>query len=249
MSYLNRIFLSVIVLASVLSFQTLFAQNETAFKYKPGLGYLKSFGTDTYNYLKAPLKWKGDNVAIATFIVGSTLLIYSGDEAISSGIQQMKSVASKKISSIVEPLGRGYTVIGGTGALYVAGLISKNKKIQRASLQALKVEAIGSVIVGATKFVSQRARPNQNLGPYYWSPLKENDYHSFFSGHATYAFCAASMIAQYSKKKWVDVVVYTLATAVAFSRVHDFKHWPTDVIIGSAFGITLSHNIFINTNW
>lgn len=96
MSYLNRIILGVIVLAGVLSCQTLFAQSETALKYKSGLGYFKSFGTDTYHYLKAPLKWKGDNIAIATFIVSSSLLIYSGDETISSGILQMKSVASKR---------------------------------------------------------------------------------------------------------------------------------------------------------
>ncbi|MCD4731280.1 MAG: phosphatase PAP2 family protein, partial [Bacteroidales bacterium] len=55
----------------------------------------------------------------------------------------------------------------------------------------------------------------------------------------------ASVLAQgYKDKLWVGITSYSIATLVGLSRLHDGKHWATDVIagaaIGTAIGITLS---------
>lgn len=217
--------------------------------YKPNLAYWKSYGTDAVGYIKSPLKWKGDDFALATFVIGSAALMYANDDLIMSGIQQRKTETSKKISSVIEPLGRGYVILGGMGAVYAGGLISGNKKVQHAALQGIKAGAITSAFTGLTKLISQRARPYQNFGPYHWTPLQGNESRSFFSGHTSYAFCAATMIAGYSHKTWVDVAAYTIATAIAFSRVHDYEHWASDVVIGAACGITISHFIMKKSHW
>jgi membrane-associated phospholipid phosphatase len=41
---------------------------------------------------------------------------------------------------------------------------------------------------------------------------------------------------EYRSTIWVPVLVYTLATGTAVSRLYDNKHWASDVVIGSALG-------------
>lgn len=226
-----------------------FEKADSPINYKPNLLYWKSYGTDIYDYLKAPMKWKGNEIANATFFLGAATLMYANDGLIMNGVQQNKTASTTEFDKYVEPLGRGYTVLGGMTACYLGGLVFKNEKLQRASLQAIKAGAITSLFTQATKLVTQRARPYQNLGPYYWNSLKSTDYRSFFSGHSSYAFCAATMVALYSKHKWVDIAAYTLASFVAFSRVNDYKHWGSDVFVGAIAGITISNFVFHSSRY
>ena len=76
---------------------------------------------------------------------------------------------------------------------------------------------------------------------------------SFPSGHASFAFQSATFTILFLQSKlasspvelgnqrlwvpFVQIVVLTMATFTAVSRVMDYKHHPTDVLAGSIIGI------------
>ena len=49
-------------------------------------------------------------------------------------------------------------------------------------------------------------------------------------------YTQASSTYSAEKNKWLHIPLYTLAGAVAVSRVHDNKHWASDIILGSLIG-------------
>jgi len=53
------------------------------------------------------------------------------------------------------------------------------------------------------------------------------------SGHSFSAFCVAEIYgAEYSR--WIT---YPLAALVAYSRIYNQAHWPSDVLVGSLLGV------------
>jgi membrane-associated phospholipid phosphatase len=66
---------------------------------------------------------------------------------------------------------------------------------------------------------------------------------SFPSGDAAGAFAVATTIADRSREIYVDVLAYGLAGLAAFYRVHDKKHWPSDVFTGSLLGYFIAKKI------
>jgi membrane-associated phospholipid phosphatase len=53
----------------------------------------------------------------------------------------------------------------------------------------------------------------------------------------------ATVIADQSKKVYIDILAYSLATLVAISRVHIDKHWASDILVGSAIGYFVAKKI------
>ena len=92
-----------------------------------------------------------------------------------------------------------------------------------------------------SKHLFHRHRPDDDLPP---DPRKwegpfpfTSSYTSFPSGHTTTAFAVATVLAMgYHDKIWVGISSYTMASLVAVSRIHDGKHWGSDVVAGAALG-------------
>ena len=69
---------------------------------------------------------------------------------------------------------------------------------------------------------------------------------SFVSGHATGAFAVAQVFAErYHRHKIVPFVAYGLAGVVAFSRVSTESHFPSDIVAGAGFGVSVSHFVVL----
>jgi membrane-associated phospholipid phosphatase len=51
---------------------------------------------------------------------------------------------------------------------------------------------------------------------------------------------------QYQKSVWVPIVAYTVATAVALSRVTENKHWLSDSLVGSVLGHVIGRLVVRN---
>src|SRR5262245_52451321 len=67
---------------------------------------------------------------------------------------------------------------------------------------------------------------------------------SFLSGHTTGAFALATVLAErYAQHRWVPFTAYGLAGLVAFSRVSNQNHFPSDVFAGAVIGYSISHFI------
>jgi membrane-associated phospholipid phosphatase len=58
--------------------------------------------------------------------------------------------------------------------------------------------------------------------------------HSFPSGHSATAFAGATMLAYFAPR--ARVPLYALAVLIAYSRLYNGVHYPTDVLAGAALG-------------
>ncbi len=94
-----------------------------------------------------------------------------------------------------------------------------------------------------------------------------SDNQSFFSGHSSASFCAASYLSlelsdwydrwevtrsdeslRSTLKISSDIALYAGATYIAYSRLHDEKHYFSDVVVGAAIG-TLMGNLMYRWHW
>ena len=74
------------------------------------------------------------------------------------------------------------------------------------------------------------------LPPYDLKPFSGAD--AFPSGHTTMAFALATSLADELRRPWVTVGLMTAAAGTGWSRVNDNKHWLSDVVAGTALGVT-----------
>jgi membrane-associated phospholipid phosphatase len=117
-----------------------------------------------------------------------------------------------------------------------AGLASTGTSGRRAAADGLAAIAVTSAVVNlGLKPLGGRRRPNRAGDRVPESRQVEMpDSTSFPSGHSGSAFAFATAIAN----TWPPVAgpIQTLATLVAYSRVHTGVHYPGDVIVGSTVG-------------
>lgn len=107
----------------------------------------------------------------------------------------------------------------------------------RATMRAGGAIGIESAVVnGPVKWIFRRARPIPSgaIAPH---PLRTPRTSSFPSGHATSAFCAATLLSDGDPTRWP--LYYALAAVVAWSRVHVRLHHASDVIGGAVIGTIL----------
>lgn len=107
----------------------------------------------------------------------------------------------------------------------------------RAGLRAVITTGIESVVVNAgmkSLFRRRRPRPIETHPLPFRQPLTS----SFPSGHATAAFCAATLLAEDER---AAPAYYGLATVVALSRIYTKIHHGSDVVGGVVIGLALGH--------
>ena len=121
-----------------------------------------------------------------------------------------------------------------------AGLAATGASGRRAAADGLAAIAVTSAVVNlGLKPLGGRRRPNRAGDRVPESRQVEMpDSTSFPSGHSGSAFAFATAIAN----TWPPVAgpIQTLATLVAYSRVHTGVHYPIDVIAGSLTGAAIA---------
>jgi membrane-associated phospholipid phosphatase len=104
---------------------------------------------------------------------------------------------------------------------------------------------LGTVLTGGTVNVLRplvgRARPSARVAPGFYGPQLSARYHSFPSGHTATAFGGAVPLVVMMPK--VGVPLLAVAGSVAWSRLYNRAHHPTDVfysiILSIALGVPL----------
>ena len=110
--------------------------------------------------------------------------------------------------------------------LNLFGVKGKNNFKDRSIVLATAYLIMGSSVT-VLKKATHRQRPNQT------------GYTSFPSGHTATAFMGAEFLYQEYKDVsiWYGVSGYLVATGTGFLRMHNNKHWFTDVVTGAGIGI------------
>jgi membrane-associated phospholipid phosphatase len=206
--------------------------------------FLESFSNDFLAVTSSPKGWSEKDVIRLGAVIASGSFLFAFDGRIRNWIQDKRSSASEDISRVISPLGNGFFLGGSLILVYAAGEIAEDCKLRKTALLCLESWIISGVVVTGLKVLTGRARPYSDGDSTRFSPFSlRSSYHSFPSGHASAAFAVATTIADQSENLSVDVLSYCLATLAALSRIHDDKHWASDVFIGAAIGYFISKKI------
>ena len=197
---------------------------------------IKSIPKDAWALVKAPVGWDKKQWFIASGVVTMTTLLMVGDKSVADFFQNNKTQFTEAVAFWAEKGGSQAQV--GLAATYVIGTILKNKKLKKASVLAFSSLLISGVLVQGLKQVFGRVRPyaTGSQWDFYGPGLRSSTYNSFPSGHTTAAFAVAASISTVYDAPLVKILAYSAAMLTGLSRIHDNKHWMSDVFMGAILG-------------
>lgn len=203
--------------------------------------YIGSYFTDSWEIIKSPLRWEGNDWLKAGIFAGSWFALHTQDKNIQQWSQDNRTSFTDFSSEYVfDPLGYGFYTMPVYAGLYVYGALGKHHQVSDFALQGAKVFLVSAAFARVIKQVSHRHRPYQDNppNPHNWDgPFSKFTYDAFPSGHTISAFATAAFLTNYfDEEKWVGWVAYPVAAAVGYSRINDNKHWATDVLAGAVLG-------------
>ena len=216
------------------------------------LGYIESYPLNAARLFASP--WRFDrsdwiNTAVVLGIGGGLMAL---DTSIRDFIQgDVRGGATNDFSDLFREFGDTQILAIGLGATYVGAEIIGDGQLQETALLAEESLLLASVLGLGIKWATQRDRPGSGKGAASWDPFSFDETNtSFVSGHAINAFTVASVIAsQYGDSALIGPAAYGVATATAFSRLNENRHWASDVFVGAAIGyfvgkMVVRHNPF-----
>lgn len=203
-----------------------------------------NFSDDFAEVFISPKNWKGKDFLNLSAVLGVGFLLYSADSDIYLWAGDHRNSSSDDIFKAVTLLGDGRVLLGLMTALYASGEVSHSSSLRKTALLSLESFLTTGAIVTGLKFISGRARPGTGNSSCTFHPFStRSSFVSFPSGHASSAFAVAAVIAEQSRKAWIDITAFSLASLVAVSRVYNSKHWASDVFVGSSIGYFVAKKI------
>jgi undecaprenyl-diphosphatase len=121
--------------------------------------------------------------------------------------------------------------IGRLGAVWIAIAFALALVWRRPSILFMTIAAdfAAELLSELGKALVPRHRPFETqLGP-------PSTTHSFPSGHSATSFACATVLSHYAPR--LRVPFFALATLIAFSRIYNGMHYPTDVLAGAVLGV------------
>ena len=197
------------------------------------------FYDDTKGLVTRPLHWERRDFYAFGLVSLATVGLLFIDDDFRKFVQRNRNYSTDKVSEIVTPLGgkRGDNLIIGT--LVLTGFVFKNKKLKDTGLYCLESLILAEGITKGLKHLVGRSRPFAGKGAFsfYSFHFPPPGYSlSFPSGHVTSAFSLASAITEQYRQRIVLFISYSLAVAVAYSRMNDDVHFLSDVFFGACVG-------------
>lgn len=179
-----------------------------------------------------PILRKGDLLAV----LGTTALGMALDQSLRNRIHDSTINFGRAASDVGNAIGSGY-VYPTLLALAVGGKVLHSQGLYGVSSRALKSSLLAGAGGMALKVLIGRERPTISPdNPFTFHPFSFKD-NSFPSGHTTVAFALATSFAREIEGQWDDVAFFSLATLTAYARMHDDRHWFSDVVFGAGIGI------------
>ena len=125
-----------------------------------------------------------------------------------------------------------------TAGLWFFGRWLKKKNWQRIAMASLMSCLLAGIFCNIFRPTLGRPRPSaqerENLEDRFYGPKVKSHYHGFPSGHTATAFGTAVPVAICAPQIGIPVLGY--AGAMAWSRMYQRQHHPTDVIVGGFIG-------------
>lgn len=142
--------------------------------------------------------------------------------------------------------------------MWGVGRITDRPGLAASGLRGMEAVAVSGVVVAALKGLFGRARPEvapnakDDWELFRGFETSGGDYRSMPSGHSTAAFAFATAVtAEVARRsprlaRRVGVTTFGLAALTAWQRMHEDRHWVSDVTVGGGIGVVTALAI---TRW
>ena len=172
------------------------------------------------------LYWLGGGAALA-------LAVHPEDRKINA---RLVNSSSDKLWVPGHIIGNTYLILGAAGATYIFGRSTDYHRTQHLGMDIIEASILSEGLVEGMKVIARRPRPTQVGGG------TQSKTYSFPSGHAAITFAAATVFQQHMGYK-AAIPTYLVASYVAMSRLHDNRHYASDVLFGAATGIVVGRSV------
>lgn len=230
-------------------------KEDSLWSFRSRNGFLKMFLYNMACQATSPLRMTEGQSLVLMGAAGITATLYFFDEDLDKEFRPLREnnkwldKSSPHVTEFGGYYGYAFLVFSGTYSL-----ISKNHKLLHTTVLAVHSGITSGLWVRAGKLLTGRMSPGLTYenkesrsddwsGPFAEFKNKEGGnfgkdaYHSFPSGHTATAFSIATVFAgRYADRRWVPVFSYTLASAVAFTRLVEHEHWASDILPGALIG-------------
>ena len=134
--------------------------------------------------------------------------------------------------------------IAAPGVLLAAGQFSHNEHARETGILSGEAMLDGLVVEQGMKLIFLRERPTVDgaKGKFFQTNVGWDG--SFPSSHSVIAWSSAAVLAEEYPSRLNQIGFYTLATGVSLTRVLGQQHFPSDVLVGSAFGWMIGHYVY-----
>jgi len=192
-------------------------------------------GKDELTFIKAPFQKKNLKWDIA--IGAATAALIATDVSVAHQVNPVWHDTSLNISNSMV-----YSTAASAGGIFLTGLITDNTHAKDTGVAAARGAIDSAILYGALKLVFARERPYSanGDGSFFSGNFSSG---SFPSGHSTLTWTLASVIAHEYPKWPVAVLMYGMATAASTTRVTGGVHFPSDVVVGGAFGYLIGRYV------
>jgi membrane-associated phospholipid phosphatase len=162
----------------------------------------------------------------------------AGDRYISRAVNPDHATVSQDISNVGL-----YSMAASVGGLFLSSLKTQDAHARETGFLSAEAFANTAVVLSFTQLIAGRERPTEGTGNgRFWQNNALES--SFPSGHSSFTWTMASVVAHEYPKPWMRWLVYGTATTVSVTRVTGLKHFSSDVEVGGVFGYLIGQHIF-----
>jgi membrane-associated phospholipid phosphatase len=192
--------------------------------------FVRTTAADFWSFPQRPSTW-----VILGIGAAAALLAHPADVEVNAHI-----AGSDTVKAVFAPgkwIGSAYAQVGAAVGLYVAGRYlvphiegePRTNKVSHLGYDLLRAQILSQALIHGVKYSVRRDRPTGECC-------------SFPSGHAASAFAAASVLERHLgyRAAWPTLLA---ASYVAVSRLHDNRHFVSDIFFGSAIGMATGWTI------
>jgi membrane-associated phospholipid phosphatase len=128
--------------------------------------------------------------------------------------------------------------------LYAAGNLRDSDHARESGILTGEALVDGLAVEQGMKLIFWRERPKLDnaRGKFFQTDVGWDS--SFPSTHSMMAWSSAAVLADEYPSRFRQLGIYTVATGVSLTRVLGQQHFPSDVLVGSAFGWMIGHYVY-----
>jgi len=168
---------------------------------------------------KLPAK---QNLYLAAIGGGLALAVHPADQNVNASLISHYDGVNKAFAA-GKYIGNTPEQVALSVGTYAFGRIFDQPKVSHLGMDLLQAQILTEMMVEPLKFATRRTRPDAS------------NRQSFPSGHAAITFATATVIERHLGWR-KSLLGYTIASYVAASRLHDNRHYLSDVVFGAAVG-------------